>query len=126
MNFPKLLPLSILSLALTACGGGGGSEGEGEGSNTSTNEPEIYINQGGTASSPSQIDFENLNEISKDEFDNYFKVSVQEGDELIIKVALADEIDIRASTRCSGTASIYTGIRTNRVGRALCVSVVVA
>jgi len=108
LNFIKLLPLSILSLALTACGGsGGGSESS---SNNDSSEP-IVLTEGGPVSNPTPIDFQNLNEIKAEDFYNHYRVNVDAGDTLIISGNIDTVVSDRDSQRCRQRDDYYTGIR---------------
>ncbi|SOB76017.1 hypothetical protein SAMN04488490_1683 [Marinobacter sp. LV10R510-11A] len=107
MNLIKLLPLSILSLALIACGGGGGSDNS---SNDDSSEP-IILNEGGPVSDPTPIDFQNLNEIKTEAFYNHFGVSVGAGDILIISGNIDTVINDTDNRRCLEQDGYYTGIR---------------
>ena len=107
MNFPKLLPLSILSLALTACGGGGGSDST---PNDDPGEPVVLI-EGGPVSNPTPIDFQNLNEIKVEDFYNHFRVNVDAGDILIISGSINTVIGDTDNRRCLEQNGYYTGIR---------------
>jgi hypothetical protein len=105
LNFPKLLALSILSLALTACGGGSDST-----PNDDPGEP-IVLTEGGPVSNPTPIDFQNLNEIKAEDFYNHFRVNVDAGDILIISGSIDTVIGDTDNRRCLEQDTSYTGIR---------------
>jgi len=108
--------ICVFGFALLAgCGGGGSSSGGTDSTEVPSEEQnpieEVQLTSGGTPSSPAQMDFDGINEINMDEFQNHFVVDATEGDEIIITATLEAPISDVRITRCSSSPnSYYTGI----------------
>lgn len=113
MKYQVMFITSFLIVGLVGCGGGGSSSNNDSQSDadSQTEQEEETMVEGGTPSEPSQMSFDEINEINADSFVNHFKVTAQPGDELIITASLSSSIDLTKSTRCSGSSRVYTGIR---------------
>lgn len=110
----SLLSLSVSALFLVACGGGSSSQPEAPTNPPSTPAPPPAPTEviGGTISSASQMDHQLPHVISDDDAMNYFKVSVQEGQRIVIFSALDTYLDDQSYVLCSFSPMNYhVGIR---------------
>ncbi len=89
----KTIGISMLTLVMVGCGGGGGS------SNTAPPPPTSV--PGGTPSAPAVISLDMNNDISTDDFYNYFQYTGQEGEKLVIHATLNNELTRKDMGRCS-------------------------
>lgn len=106
-----LLSLSIAILSLTACGGGSSSEAKSPDNNPSVSTPTPTQIEGGAVNSPAQMEHRLPHIISNDDAHNYFKVSVQSGQRIVIFSNLDMYLDDQSFARCSASPMGYhTGI----------------
>ena len=99
----KKLPAILLVAMVSGCGGGGESSSNNTGGTSGTGgtvTPQPQVNTGGQPSSPSDMSYTLPNVISSDSFNNYFKVTVNSGDSLIINVDLDNPLTALDVTRC--------------------------
>lgn len=103
----KQLPAILLVTMVSGCGSGGS---ESTSNNTpgsgSSAVPTLKVNNGGQPSSPSNISYTLPNVISSDSFNNYFKVTVNSGDSLIINIDLDNPLTVLDVSRCRTNPAI--------------------
>jgi hypothetical protein len=102
-----LLFLSIAALSLTACGGGSSSESNSPDNNQSVPTPAPTEIEGGTVNGSAQMDHRLTHIISSDDAQNYFKVSVQAGQRIVIFSALETYLDDQSFARCGSNPTGY-------------------
>lgn len=106
----KFLSLVFFSTVLVSCGGGSDSSSanqSGSGGTVNPVPPSPQVNNGGQPSSPANVSVNLPNVISVDSFNNYFKVSVNSGDSLLINVDLDSDLTAEETRRCENSPETY-------------------
>jgi len=98
-------------VVLSACGADSVAENDG------SEQADIKMISGGTPSSQVALDLASRHEVSSDAFNNYYQVSVQKGDKLVVYVVLDQLLDGTSMYRCKNNNhntfqnNYYPGIR---------------
>ncbi|MDX5406517.1 MAG: hypothetical protein LPK11_05680 [Chromatiaceae bacterium] len=105
-------PIFIATFLFILAGCGGGSENDagnqsGSGGSGGSGTPLPQVNDGGQPSSPANISFSLPNVISSDSFNNYFKVTVNAGDRLVLNVDLESALTAEDTRRCFNSPETY-------------------
>jgi len=93
------------SICISGCGGSDNQVGV---NNTNSSPPKIELNQGGQASSPTQVSYAVPNVISSDKANNYYKVNVKAGDTLVLNVDLDSPITAKENMLCNTSPEKFT------------------
>jgi hypothetical protein len=105
------LPLSVIFVFFLSTIAGCESE-ESNSSNTNNTGSAVQLNPGGTAAAPSQMRLDIPNEISSDQFENYFNITVMAGDTLVINTTFINPMDSSANNNCQVSGSDFISMNT--------------